>query len=242
MDQSMLDRGDLSLYRQVETILREQIAACELKPGDRLPTEAALQVQYGISRATVRQALDALARDGLVERHAGRGTFVRTGALPPASAARKVASWREIAAFADKGGRLLRTGAAPAPREVAMLLRVRRDAPVPFLIKIFGAKHIRGVKRYVHPDFVQDLDKLASAPAFATALSALAGAELHTRTGWIEAISAEPRFAMMLKTPPGSPLLSVWWVDAVGKTDLAVTQVLQAGAAYAVRFDGGDKT
>src|SRR5262249_61702035 len=43
----------------------------------RLPPERELASALGVSRMTVRQALDALARRGLVERGVGRGTFVR---------------------------------------------------------------------------------------------------------------------------------------------------------------------
>lgn len=242
MAESSLDRGDLSLYRQVETLLREQIADGELKPGDRLPAEAELRVHYGVSRVTVRQALDALERDGLVERHVGRGTFVQTTAVPPDAAPRKIRSWRDTAALADQSGRLLRTGAAPAPREVASLLRVKPEAPVPFMIKVIDASPLSGVKRYVHPGYADHIDRLAAAPSFAPALSALAGEKLRIGKGWVEAILAAPRFAMMLKTPPGAPLLSVWWVDAAGERNLAVTQLLQPGASNAVGFEGFGET
>lgn len=242
MVEATLDRGDLSLYRQVETLLREQIADGELKPGDRLPAEAELRVHYGVSRATVRQALDALERDGLVERQVGRGTFVQATAVPPDAASRKIRSWRDTAMLADQNGRLLRAGAAPAPREVASLLGVKPDKPVPFTIKVIDASPLIAVKRYVHPDYADDIDRLAAAPGFAPALSALAGKEICIRNGWVEAILAAPRFAMMLKTPPGAPLLSVWWVDAAGERNLAVTQMLQPGASSAVGFEGTGKT
>ncbi len=48
----------------------------ELEPGDQLPSEQALTVQLGVSRATVRDALARLAADGLVEKRWGVGTFV----------------------------------------------------------------------------------------------------------------------------------------------------------------------
>lgn len=67
---------EIPLYYQLETVLREKIRSGELAEGAKLPTENELIEQYGVSRVTVRQALAALVRDGLLERVAGRGTFV----------------------------------------------------------------------------------------------------------------------------------------------------------------------
>lgn len=71
----------ISLHAQLSAALREQIRNGGLRPGAQLPTELVLATEYGISRGTVRQAMDALVREGYVERVQGRGTFVR--ALPP---------------------------------------------------------------------------------------------------------------------------------------------------------------
>jgi GntR family transcriptional regulator len=71
-----LQPGPLPLYHQVQDILRRRIVHGKLRPGDQLPTEAELAAQFQISRTTVRLALDALRRDGLLYRRAGKGTFV----------------------------------------------------------------------------------------------------------------------------------------------------------------------
>ena len=52
--------------------------------GGRLPPERHLSDQLGLSRATLRKALDALERDGVIWRHVGKGTFVADGARPEA--------------------------------------------------------------------------------------------------------------------------------------------------------------
>jgi GntR family transcriptional regulator len=64
------------LYYQLGSVLREQITSGRYTPGDRIPTEAELAAEYGVSRITVRQALGALQDEGLISRSAGRGTFV----------------------------------------------------------------------------------------------------------------------------------------------------------------------
>ena len=67
-----------SLHQRIATTISDEIAAGRLRPADRLPSEAHLSRQFGVSRATVRTALQTLAREGLVETQPGRGTFVTT--------------------------------------------------------------------------------------------------------------------------------------------------------------------
>jgi GntR family transcriptional regulator len=67
-------------WAQIEARLSDRIATGGLAAGERLPPERELAATLGVSRMTVRQALDALARRGLVERGVGRGTFVRAPA------------------------------------------------------------------------------------------------------------------------------------------------------------------
>jgi GntR family transcriptional regulator len=62
--------------RTLYLLLREQIMSGVLAPGNRLSSEPVLAQEHGISRVTVRRALDALEGDGLIRRHAGAGTFV----------------------------------------------------------------------------------------------------------------------------------------------------------------------
>ena len=63
------------LYDQLVDILSEKIEY-EYRPGDLMPSERELSERYGLSRTTVRLALQELERLGLVVRQHGRGTFV----------------------------------------------------------------------------------------------------------------------------------------------------------------------
>jgi GntR family transcriptional regulator len=78
---SALGGGPIPLYHQLEQELRARIHREEFKPGDALPTEERICSQYGVSRITVRRALDALIAEGLITKRRGVGTFV----APPAS-------------------------------------------------------------------------------------------------------------------------------------------------------------
>ena len=64
------------MYKQVLNILNEKISSGELKPGDKLPSEAALIKEYGVSRITIRAAITELVEEGILARSQGKGTFV----------------------------------------------------------------------------------------------------------------------------------------------------------------------
>ncbi len=64
-------------YKQIYSHLRRSLTTNEYSPGDKLPSENELVERFGASRPTVGRALAQLETDGMVERRAGSGTFVR---------------------------------------------------------------------------------------------------------------------------------------------------------------------
>lgn len=238
-ESTALKRSYIPLYRQLDAILRDQIAGGQLQPGDRFPPETELCVQYGVSRATVRQALEALEDDGLIERTAGRGTFLRAAPAPSRPhAGRSRISWSD---FTGKGaarvGTELRFGSALPPAIVARELKLAPDIETPFFIRVLtDAEGPRaGLKRYFRPDLQPLLTrKLRSAADFPPTLARAARAPVACSSFWAEAILAEPRFAMILKVPLGSPVLSLWWVEMLGREPAVCSQMLQPGPQVAV--------
>lgn len=101
-------------YRQIEQALRERVA--NLRPGERLPSDAELCAQFGVSRMTARNAMQQLEVDGLIRREPGRGSFV---ARPPAH--RRA---NRLMTFTDE---MLRAGRTPSSR---VLIRVIRPSTI----------------------------------------------------------------------------------------------------------------
>jgi GntR family transcriptional regulator, N-acetylglucosamine utilization regulator len=64
------------LYHQLQCLLKAEIESGKWPPDGQLPTELELAKRFGISKITVRQALQALAGLGYIRRQQGRGTFV----------------------------------------------------------------------------------------------------------------------------------------------------------------------
>ena len=75
-------RQDVPLHAEVAAVLRHQIRSGELPFGTRLPALRELTESLGVARMTIIQAMNSLEDEGLIERHAGRGTFVRKVSVP----------------------------------------------------------------------------------------------------------------------------------------------------------------
>src|SRR5580698_11199034 len=67
---------DALLYSRVETVLANEITNGDVRVGDQLPTEDSLIARFGVSRITVRRAIQNLVSRGVVEIRRGKGTFV----------------------------------------------------------------------------------------------------------------------------------------------------------------------
>lgn len=75
----MISRNSqVPLYVQLADTLREQIRSGEIKEGDKLPSETEMIAYYHLGRLTIRDALDILVHEGLLEKRHGKGTFCKT--------------------------------------------------------------------------------------------------------------------------------------------------------------------
>jgi len=121
----------VTLWRRIADELRGDIAGGALPVGARLPGEAMLAQRFGVNRHTVRAALKALERDGLVRARQGSGTFI--AATPPST--RGHASGERLSvgiSGAVAGAETLRlSSAVEAPSAaIAIALWLDSDEPV----------------------------------------------------------------------------------------------------------------
>ena len=124
----MIDPAYVPHHRRIEQVLRERITG--LRPGDRLPSDAELVAEFGVSRMTARSAMQRLAEEGLVAREPGRGSFV---AAPPAHrrADRLMTFSREMARRGRApSSRLLERTIRPSTRGEADALDVPAGEPI----------------------------------------------------------------------------------------------------------------
>jgi GntR family transcriptional regulator len=108
-----------SRYGALAAAMRVRIVAGEWPPGSAIPSEQTLAAEHGVALGTMRQALDLLAEQGLVERLHGRGTFVKQGL----SGAPMLRFFRFGAAGSEAPeSRILARQALASPAEVARML------------------------------------------------------------------------------------------------------------------------
>lgn len=73
----MLDKkSPIPVYYQLRNIIQKKIQNGDYREGDLIPSERELSEDFGISRMTVRQAMNHMVAEGLLIREKGRGTFV----------------------------------------------------------------------------------------------------------------------------------------------------------------------
>lgn len=132
----VVESGGTPLYRQIQTDLRERVTGGDLAPGTQVETEQELMARYGVSRATVRQALSGLVSEGLLEIRRGRGTFVHGAALEHRLGGFYTFS-REIERHGLRPGTRVRSiGVEPADPAVADALGLAVGTPVVALSRI----------------------------------------------------------------------------------------------------------
>lgn len=125
-------------YHQVYVTLRTWVLEGTYKAGDQIPTEPQLCEMFGVSRITVRKAIDNLAREGWLVRQQGRGTFVQLSAKRASSSADLESIRHRVADLAAATEvRDLRVAEVPPDEETAAALGVDEDE------RVQRASHVR---------------------------------------------------------------------------------------------------
>lgn len=200
------------LYQQLFHVLRERIRAGVFASGSLLPSEQELAALTGVSRITVKRALNELASAGLVSRHRGRGTLVTFNPHIPvikASFENLLESLKIMGLSTEV--QLIRAVEAPAPADVAELLGIAEGARVQRatrLRKIEGAP-LSYLVTYVPAEIAARFtaSRLNTTPLLQ--LLEEAGHEAVEAEQWVTACAAEGLSAQYLDLNHGAPLLKI---------------------------------
>lgn len=123
-------QSKLPLYDQIERNLRNLIINGKLNPGDIMPSEWELVELYGVSRLTVRRALDELVRQNWLERKHGVGTYVRQPVTASISASKLSFTEQMRSIGRQPSSKLINQRTSPATAKIARLLRIEEEEPI----------------------------------------------------------------------------------------------------------------
>ncbi|WP_409468121.1 GntR family transcriptional regulator [Streptomyces sp. HC307] len=205
-----LDRtSPIPLYHQLAQQLEAAIERGVLTPGNRLGNEVDLSVRLGLSRPTVRQAIQSLVDKGLLVRRRGVGTQV---------VHRQVKRPLELSSLYDDleadgqrpTTRVLRNETVPASADVAAALGIAEGSEVTVLERL-RFTHDRPVA-FLCNYLPADLVPLGNAHLETTGLYRMlrsAGITLHSARQIIGARSAAPEEALRLDEKEGAALLTM---------------------------------
>lgn len=205
-----LDRSSpVPLYFQVSSQLEQAIQSGELPPGFRLQNEIALADRYGLSRPTMRRAIQELVDKGLLVRKRGVGTQVVNGRVR-----RKVELTSLYDDLAKSGQRptskVLHLAVEPAPDDVATELGVKAGSPVVHLqrLRLAAGKPLAIMQNWLP----EDLAVVAESDLAAHGLYELMrgqGVHMVVARQQIGARGATKEEARLLRLRAGAPLLTM---------------------------------
>nr|WP_223182682.1 MULTISPECIES: GntR family transcriptional regulator [unclassified Streptomyces] len=204
------------LYYQLARQLESAVADGTLPPGTLLGNEIDLATRLGLSRPTVRQAIQSLADKGLLVRRRGVGTQVVHGAVRPGPEPSSL--WDELeAAGKSPATRVLVDRLEPASGPVAAALGIPEGSEVRYLERLRTAhgEPLAYLRNHLPPGLLgPDTPDLEHTGLYRALRSA--AVTLHSARQSVGARAASPGEAALLDEREGAPLLTM---ERVGYDD-----------------------
>ncbi len=229
------------LYHQLKCVLMEDIETGKWQPGQQLPTETRLAADFGVSKITVRQALQGLADLGYIHREQGRGTFV--------SKPRFDHGPRERTSFSEEmrrhkrvpGSRVLSQSVAPCDARAAEMLRIPPGEPVCVLkrLRLADAEPMGIQTAYIPLKLASGLpqEKLENASLYDVLRLKFGMQPSRAREMHFAAV-ASPADAKMLGIAAGAPVFEaerVTWL--ANGTPFEFVKSVMRGDRYSITLD-----
>lgn len=196
------------LYQQAESLLREMIRQEEYQSGKRLPNEVELSDKLGISRNTLRQAINKLVYEGLIMRKKGYGTTVA-----PSKVMGNARNWmsfsQEMQALGVEVQNFeLHLSWKKAPKECSEFMNIPEGTRVLCLERLRGRVDFPFVYfvSYFHPSINMTGEEDMNRPLY-DMLADKYGVKVKISRELISAQSVDEKLAEKLEIEAGDPIL-----------------------------------
>jgi GntR family transcriptional regulator len=245
-----LDKGSMiPLYRRLAQTLERAIREGALPEGHRLPSEQELIRRFGVSRVTVRQAMEALGQKNIVVRKQGMGTFVQRPVMTqnvdelfgfyPALLSKglnpetRILNYETLAADAEVREKL---GLSPGEKILRFIRQYRIDPSLLLVIQMHIPRDLAG--RWTKKEAaVQNSFRL---------LQEKAGIAIQSSAVAVRAGLATEKIGEWLQVPAGSPVLELRRLTfSLEKRPVEYAVLVFPGESYELTttiFSGGKNT
>jgi GntR family transcriptional regulator len=201
----------LPLYELIEQNFHELILRGQLKTGDLIPPEFELVDYYGVSRMTLRRALENLVRQGWIVRHQGVGTYARkptTTRIAPS----KLSFTEQMRAIGRlPTSRLIGMKIIPARAEVASYLNIHEGEPTIEInrVRLADGEPILLEHTYLSQARVPGLENIASleTSSLYETLNTKYGINVVSMDQILEPVFLDSEDAALLDATAGSPAI-----------------------------------
>lgn len=230
-------------WEQIAQALREDIASGRFAPGTRLPNESQLAERFGVHRHTLRQAVQALVREGFLKVMQGSGTYVRELVLDYALQRRTRLS-ENLAEAGERAERELLAHERCAAGSWAQALKLSASSEVELL---YTCSSVRGrpislsTAAYPCPRLAGMAEAFAHERSITRAFQRLGVADYTRLRSSISARLPTPAEADALARPVSQPVLVVHYtnIDLQGLPVEAACTLFAADAVQ-LQVEGGE--
>lgn len=202
------------LYGQIRALIERALEDGEWGPGEAIPSELELASRFGVSQGTVRRAVQSLARENLVVRRQGKGTYVATHTEEKASNFRFLRIRRNDGRPEYPHSRLIDLRRVRAGADVARTLAQKAGDPVFVLRRVleYGGAPAVLDEIWLPAALFRGLT-LERCAAYAGSMYGFFETQFGVRMLRAEerlhAVAADGESARLLRVVPGAPLLAV---------------------------------
>ena len=215
----------LPKYHMVKLDLENRIHTQEFKIGDMLPSESMLMKRYGVSRITVRKALEDLVQEGTIYRIQGKGTFVQDTSQSKEGKYRNCVSCSDLLrSFNLKPTRrVISREIIPCPEDVAERLRIKPGRQVLLYERIYYGDDDPAIygKSYISLEHLPGFEQYDLAES---SMMRVIEEDYHQQVykfdRKLRAVSATNEIAKKLQVLTGFPLLYLTFVSKFSGTDI----------------------
>ncbi|WNC17556.1 GntR family transcriptional regulator [Brevibacillus brevis] len=196
------------MHVQLRELIREKIAEGEYGFGQAIPSERELAAMYGLNRMTVRNAIEALVKEGLLKKVQGKGTFVAPSKI--SSDLYKLQGFGKM--LLTKGikpsSKILYTGKRKAGSKYASVFGLDEEAELFRIIRLrLGDDEPFALEDTLVPyDLVSEIELVDFQIHSLYDFLAGSGIELEMAHETLTLVKVRDVEAKLLQVPPGSPV------------------------------------